>query len=67
MGKHVGLRPLVTLICMYAGTRLFGGMGLFALPIAAAILTDLNNNGVIHFFRGVTEAEEQRADEPEAV
>ena len=67
VGKHVGLRPLVTLICMYAGTRLFGGMGLFALPIAAAILTDLNNNGVIHFFRGVTEAEEQRSDEPEAV
>ena len=67
VGKHVGLRPLVTLICMYAGTRLFGGMGLFALPIAAAILTDLNNNGVIQIFRGVTDAEEERSDEPEAV
>lgn len=65
VGKHVGLRPLVTLICMYAGTKLFGGMGLFALPIAAAILTDLNNTGVIHFFRGVTQAEEEQADEPE--
>ena len=65
VGKHVGLRPLVTLICMYTGTRLFGGMGLFALPIAAAILVDLNNNGVIHFFRGVTDAEEEHADNPE--
>ena len=51
VGKHVGLRPLVTLICMYAGTRLFGGMGLFALPIMAAIIADLNSNGVIHLFR----------------
>lgn len=51
VGKHVGLRPLVTLICMYAGTRLFGGMGLFALPIMAAIIADLNTNGVIHLFR----------------
>ena len=51
VGKHVGLRPLVTLICMYAGTKLFGGMGLFALPIMAAIIADLNNNGVIHLFR----------------
>lgn len=51
VGKHVGLRPLVTLICMYAGTKLFGGMGLFALPIMAAIIADLNTNGVIHLFR----------------
>lgn len=50
VGKHVGLRPLVTLICMYAGTKLFGGMGLFALPIMAAIIADLNANGVIQLF-----------------
>ena len=50
VGKHVGLRPLVTLICMYAGTKLFGGMGLFALPIMAAIIADLNTNGVVQLF-----------------
>lgn len=43
VGKHVGLRPLVTLICMFVGTKLFGGIGLFALPILAAILTDMHN------------------------
>ena len=57
VGKHVGLRPLVTLICMYVGTKLFGGMGLFALPIMAAIIVDLNTNGVIHLFRPVAEPE----------
>lgn len=51
VGKHVGLRPLVTLVCMYAGSRLFGGLGLFGLPITAAILVDLNNSGTIHLFK----------------
>lgn len=57
VGKRVGLRPVVTLICMYAGTRLLGGVGLFALPIMAAILVDLNSNGVIHIFNNVPDAE----------
>ena len=64
VGKHVGLRPLVTLICMYAGTKLFGGMGLFALPIMAAILADLNSNGVIQLFRSAgTETGEDKLEE----
>ena len=64
VGKHVGLRPLVTLICMYAGTKLFGGMGLFALPIMAAIITDLNNNGVIHLFRAASGPEAEEGPDP---
>lgn len=51
VGKHVGLRPIVTLVCMFVGTKLFGALGLFGLPIAAAIITDMNNGGVINFFK----------------
>ncbi|MBQ2896137.1 MAG: sporulation integral membrane protein YtvI [Oscillospiraceae bacterium] len=51
VGKHVGLRPIVTLGCMFIGTRLFGGLGLLGLPIAAAILADLNDRGLIHLFK----------------
>jgi len=51
VGHRVGLRPIVTLFCMYVGTKLFGGIGLFALPILMAILVDLNRSGVIHIFR----------------
>ena len=51
VGKHVGLRPIVTLVCMYAGTKLFGGIGLLALPVMVAILTDMNDRGLIHLFR----------------
>ena len=54
VGKHVGLRPIVTLTCMYAGSKLFGGIvGLFGLPIAAAIIMDLNSSGVFHIFNSV--------------
>ena len=51
VGKHVGLRPLVTLVCMFAGTRLFGGIGLFGLPITAAIIADMNDSGLIHLYK----------------
>ncbi len=44
VGKQVGLPPLVTLLCMFAGTSLFGFWGLFGLPIGAAILVNLNND-----------------------
>lgn len=51
VGKHVGLRPIVTLACMFIGTKLFGVLGLFGLPIMAAIITDMNNEGVISVFK----------------
>lgn len=37
IGGQVGLHPLVTLIAMYVGTKLFGVTGLFALPIGLAV------------------------------
>lgn len=46
VGKRVGLRPIVTLFTMYLGTKLFGAIGLFSLPIACAIIHDLNENGM---------------------
>ena len=58
VGKRVGLKPIVTLVCMYMGTKLFGGIGLFALPILAAIITDMNNDGTIHLFKSVSTGEE---------
>ena len=63
VGKHVGLRPIVTLTCMYAGSKLFGGLvGLFGLPIAAAIIMDLNSNGVFHIFN-TADGDKTSADE----
>lgn len=61
VGKHVGMRPLVTLICMYVGTKLFGGIGLFAVPILAAILIDMRQKK-----KTEENARTVKGDEPDA-
>ena len=68
VGRQVGLPPLVTLACMFVGTSLFGGLGLFGLPILAAILTNLNDDPdmPIRLYRtpGREEGEAASAQEP---
>lgn len=51
VGKQIGLHPLIMLICMYVGVKVFGFIGLFILPIIAAIMNYLYDNDKIHFFR----------------
>ena len=51
VGKQIGLYPLVTLVCMFVGTHLFGFIGLFGLPIIATVLVQLNQSGDIHLFK----------------
>ena len=60
VGRHVGLHPLVTLMAMFVGTKLFGGIGLFGLPIACAIIKSLNDGGIIHLIK-----KEQLPEPPE--
>ena len=50
VGEHVGLHPLVTLMAMYVGSKLFGGVGLFGFPICCAVLVRLENAGVLELF-----------------
>ena len=50
VGEHVGLHPLLTLMCMYVGLRIFGGLGLLGLPILCAVLVGLERDGVITLF-----------------
>lgn len=58
VGHQVGLHPVLTLMAMFVGSKLFGGLGLLGLPIACAIIKSLDDTGVIHFIR---------KDEPEPV
>ncbi|MCD8117049.1 MAG: sporulation integral membrane protein YtvI [Oscillospiraceae bacterium] len=51
LGHQVGLHPVVTLAAMFLGGRLFGPVGLLALPIACAVLKSLDDTGVIHLIR----------------
>ena len=47
VGKQVGLHPLLTLVCMWVGLKVFGGVGMFALPISLLVILDLKNSGII--------------------
>ncbi len=51
VGKQIGLYPLLTLICMFVGARVFGFWGLFGLPVLLVILIYLNRQGEISLFK----------------
>jgi sporulation integral membrane protein YtvI len=51
VGKQVGLHPVVTLASMVLGLQLFGGVGLFALPILLSLVKNLNDKGIIHILK----------------
>ncbi len=47
VGKQVGLHPLATLLCLWVGLKLGGGIGMFALPISLLIILELKAEGLI--------------------
>ena len=51
VGEQVGLHPLLMLICMFLGVRLFGFLGLFILPILVIIIKNLNETGKIRLYK----------------
>ncbi|MBO5360716.1 MAG: sporulation integral membrane protein YtvI [Clostridia bacterium] len=48
---QLGLPPIVTLICMYLGIKIFGVLGIFILPLTITIIKVLNDDGVIHLWK----------------
>ena len=51
VGKQIGLHPLLMLLCMYLGVKLFGFLGLFIMPFLILILQNLNDTGLIKLYR----------------
>ena len=47
VGKQVGLHPLATMLCLWVGLKLGGGIGMFALPISLLIILELKAEGLI--------------------
>lgn len=45
VGKHLGLDPLVTLLCLYAGYRLWGIAGMILAPMLTAASKGIFDNG----------------------
>lgn len=51
VGKQLGLHPLLMLLCMYLGIRLFGFLGLFLLPATILLIIELNKSEIIHLYK----------------
>ncbi|MGN1080766.1 MAG: sporulation integral membrane protein YtvI [Acutalibacteraceae bacterium] len=51
IGKQVGLAPLVTIIAMYIGLKLFGIFGLIIFPITVIILVKLQESGMLKIWK----------------
>ncbi|MBQ6380865.1 MAG: sporulation integral membrane protein YtvI [Clostridia bacterium] len=50
VGKQIGLNPVLTLLGMYVGLKVFGAIGMFGLPITIIILKALQDTGKIHLW-----------------
>lgn len=50
VGKQIGLNPVLTLMGMYVGLKVFGAIGMFGVPITIIILKALQDTGKIHIW-----------------
>lgn len=50
IGQQVGLPPIVTLIAMYAGLKIFGVLGMMLFPVVIIITVKLQEAGIIHLW-----------------
>ncbi len=57
IGKQVGLSPVLTLIAMYSGLKLFGVFGLIGFPITLIVLIKLHECGMIGIWKDVKKEE----------
>ncbi len=54
---QVGISPVVTIMAMFIGIKIFGAMGIFILPFIVIIINLLNEEGIIHLFKTKKESE----------
>lgn len=51
VGKGSGLPPLAALIAMYTGFILWGAAGMILFPVAAVMLKELHDRGLVHLWK----------------
>lgn len=51
VGKQIGLHPLLMLLSMFIGGKLFGFLGIFILPFLMIVIINLNEQGIIHLYK----------------
>ena len=59
---QVDVSPVLTISAMYIGTKCFGVLGIFILPLACIVIKLLNDEGVIHLFKTGNEKKNKSSD-----
>ena len=62
VGDTVGMHPLLTLFGMLFGNFVYGGLGIFLVPITIALCQSLQRQGIIHIYKSVPKAEAPRQE-----
>lgn len=57
VAAQLGIPAFTTIMAMYIGSRIFGFIGLFLLPITIVMVKMLNDEGIIHVFHKVEDCE----------
>ncbi len=47
VGEQIGIHPVLMLIGLYIGVKVFGVVGIFLVPIMFIVIKDLYNKGII--------------------
>lgn len=64
---QLGLPPVVTIVGMFIGLKLFGFIGIFLVPLTVILIKVLNDEGVIHVWKRSCDIEEENVPEQEEV
>lgn len=66
VSKQIGLPPILTLLGMYVGLKLFGILGLFLIPLLMILIKTANDIGAIHIWKDEQgDAEKSECEETE--
>lgn len=63
VSSSTGLHPLLSLISIYCGIRLFGLSGIFILPVTIIILKSLNDRGIINIYKNIPKKSKEIIEE----
>lgn len=65
VAANLGLPPIVTIMCMFIGLKLFGVLGMFVMPLMITMVKLMNDRGLLHVWK-TAEAAVPEAAAPEA-
>ena len=51
VGQSIDVHPIVTLMAMYVGVKILGGIGLFVFPVSIVIIKNIQDNGYISLWK----------------